>query len=174
MIKKLLIAAMFISNIAIAQEKPREGREGHAPVLHEVSNKEVVQSVYPDAGKVEKVNDYWFRILGTDNKTIGFAMSSLPFCKDVKGYNDLTPVMIITDKNWIIKKVALLSNKESLGYVRRLEKRGFFDQWVGKTVKDAKKVQVDGYTGATFTGKAVSKNVDFLLNNGAKKLPKRN
>jgi len=83
-------------------------------------------------------------------------------------------VMIITDKNWIIKKVALLSNKESLGYVRRLEKRGFFDQWVGKTVKDAKKVEVDGYTGATFTGKAVSKNVDFLLNNGSKKLPKRN
>ena len=52
MIKKMLIVAMFISNIAIAQEKPREGREGHAPVLHEVSNKEVVQSVYPDAGKV--------------------------------------------------------------------------------------------------------------------------
>jgi len=91
----------------------------------------------------------------------------------VKGYNDLTPVMIITDKNWVIQKVAILSNWETLGYIRKLTKKGFFDLWVGKTLKEAKTVKPDGFTGATLTVKAVTKNVDFLLTNGITKLPKK-
>lgn len=171
MVRGMLIMLVLISSSVFGQERPRDGREAK-PVFREVSNKEVVQSVYQDAAKVEKVNSYWFRILNSNNKTIGFAMSSATFCADVKGYNDVTPVMILTDKNWVIKKVALLSNSESLGYVRRLERKGFFDSWVGKTLKEAKTVHVDAHTGATFTALAVSKNVDFLLKNGIKKLPK--
>jgi hypothetical protein len=171
MFRNLLIVLILVSSTVFGQEKARDGKE-NKPVLRKVSNKDVVQSIYPKAAKVEKVNDYWFRVLNGENKTIGFAMSSASFCKDIKGYNDVTPVMILTDKNWVIKKVALLSNWESVGFVRKLEKKGFFNLWVGKTLKEAKTVQVDGYTGATFTAKAVSKNVDFLLKNGSKKLPK--
>jgi Na+-translocating ferredoxin:NAD+ oxidoreductase RnfG subunit len=80
--------------------------------------------------------------------------------------------MILTDNKGVIQKVALLTNWETLGYVNKLEKRGFFDLWNGKTLKDAKAVKIDGYTGATCTATAVSKNVDFLLNTGSKKLPK--
>jgi len=43
---------------------------------------------------------------------------------------------------------------------------------VGKTLKDAKAVQVDAHTGATYTAMAVTKNVDFLLSTAIKKLPK--
>jgi Na+-translocating ferredoxin:NAD+ oxidoreductase RnfG subunit len=168
MLKKVLIALLFCSSAAWAQQPQKQ-----APVLHEISNKDVVQSIYPNAAKVEKVNDYWFKVIGNDKKTIGFAMTSSNFCKDVKGYNDATPVMILTDPNFVIKKVALLSNYETLGYVRKLEKNGFFNQWNGKKLKEAKAVQIDGFTGATYTAKAVSKNVDFLLKNGVKKLPKK-
>ena len=101
-------------------------------------------------------------------------MSSASFCQDIKGYNDLTPVMILIDRDKTIKKVALLSNWETPGFVCKLENRGFFDLWVGKTLKEAKKVQVDAHTGATFTATAVSKNVDFLLSTGTKKLPRWN
>ena len=99
-------------------------------------------------------------------------MSSASFCQDVKGYNNLTPVMILIDKSKIIKKVALLSNWETQRFVDKLEQKGFFDAWVGKTLKDAKTVSVDARTGATYTALAVSKNVDFLLSTAAKKLPK--
>ena len=173
MSKGILVILVFISSVAFAQEKPREGKDSKA-VLHEVSNKEVVQSVYQDAAKVEKVNNYWYRILNSSNKTIGFAMSSATYCPQIKGYNDVTPVMILTDKNWVIKKVAILSNYETPGFVRKLEKKGFFNLWVGKTLNEAKTVEVDGYTGATFTAMSVSKNVDFLLKNGLKKMPKAN
>ena len=171
MFKGILIMLVLISSSIFGQERARDGRDSK-PVFREVSNKEVVQSVYQDAAKVEKVNNYWFRILNSDNKTIGFAMSSATFCPNVKGYNDVTPVMILTDRNWVIKKVALLSNSETLGFVRKLERKGFFDSWVGKTLKEAKTVHVDAHTGATFTALAVSKNVDFLLKNGITKLPK--
>ena len=169
----MCLALILVSAVAFAQEKPRDGKE-KKPVLHEVSNKDIVQSVYPGAAKVEKVNDYWYRILDEKNKTLGFAMSSASFCKDVKGYNDLTPVMILVDKRKTIKKVALLTNWETQRFVSKLQTKGFFDLWVGKTLKEAKNIQVDARTGATYTAQAVSKNVEFLLNTGTKKLPRWN
>lgn len=170
MCKKILVL-LFVVQAAIAQEMPRRGKERN-PVLHEVSNKDIVQSVYPEAAKVDKVNDFWYKILNAQNKTMGFAMTSSSYCQDVKGYNGVTPVMIITDNKWVIKKAAILSNWETPRFVAKLENMGFFNQWVGKKLKDARKVQVDARTGATFTATAVSKNVDFLLANATKVLPK--
>lgn len=166
--KILAVALLLLSGAATAQQPRKE-----VPVLHTVSNQAVVQSVYPAAVKVEKVNEYWFKILSAENAVLGFAMTSTDYCKDVKGYHNNTPVMIITDKDFVIKKVALLTNYESLGYVKRLEKNGFFNCWVGKTVKQGKSATLDGYTGASITATAVMKNVEFLLKNGGKKLPKK-
>jgi len=172
MYRRIVFVLLLVGNMVFAQDRPGGGKDKN-PVLHEVSNKDVVQSIYPDAVKVEKVNDYWYRILNAKSKTIGFAVSSVSFCKDVKGYNDLTPVMILVDKNKVIKKVALLSNWETPKFVSKLEQTGFFDSWVGKDLQSAKTVQVDARTGATYTAKAVAKNVDFLLNTAVAKQPKK-
>ncbi len=169
----LILLVLFASGVFGQENEEKESKEKRKPpVFHEVSNKDVVTSVFSDAVKVDKVNDYWYCILNNEGKPLGFAMSSVPFCKNVKGYNDLTPVMIITDKNWVIQKVALLSNWETLSYIRKLTKKGFFDLWVGKTLKEAKSVKPDGFTGATLTVVAVTKNVDFMLSKGVSKLPK--
>lgn len=166
--KKLVVALLLLSGVATAQQ-PRKD----PPVLHQVSNQLVVQSIYPSAAKVDKVNEYWYKVLDAQSTVLGYAMTSSEFCKDVKGYHDLTPVMIVTDKTFIIKKVAILTNYETLSYVKRLEKNGFFNSWVGKPVKEAKAAKLDGYTGASITATSVKKNVDFLLKNGVKKLPKK-
>lgn len=144
------------------------------PVYQEVKNKDVVNSVFPSAQKVEKENSFWFRILDENGSLLGYAMNSVPYCKDVIGYNDVTPVMIITDKKLKVMKVQLLSNWETQSYTQRLEAKGFFNLWNGKTIKQAKSVQLDAYTGATFTARAVDKNVQFLVDNGLKNLPKKN
>ncbi|MFT3751884.1 MAG: FMN-binding protein [Paludibacter sp.] len=170
MYKKLCLAALLAGTTLLAQNPSRERKEKN-PVLHEVSNKDIVQSIYPEAVKVEKINDYWFRILSDKNKILGFAMSSVSYCKDIIGYNNLTPVMILVDKKKVIKKVALQTNWETARFVNKLEQKGFFDLWVGKTLKEARNLQVDARTGATYTAQAVSKNVDFLLNNATKRLP---
>lgn len=173
MFKKFLIVLVLFSSALHGQERVRDPKD-KKPVFHEVSNQDVVKSIYPEAVKVEKVNDYWYRVLDTENKPLGYAMSSVPYCLNIKGYNNHTPVMILTDKKWIIKKVALLSNWETLSYIRKLEKKGFFNLWVGKTLSEAKSVKPDGYTGATMTVVAVTKNVDFLLKKGGKALPVKN
>lgn len=167
--KFLTVSLLFFYMIGFAQKVEKKP----IPVLHEVSNKEVVQSIYPNAAKVDKLNDYWFKVIDDKNKVLGFAMSSMPFCQDVIGYNNTTPVMIITDNKWVVKKVALLTNWETLGYVKKLEKKGFFDLWNDKSIKDAKKVELDAFTGATCTAKAVMKNVQFLLDKGATNKPKK-
>lgn len=166
--KKILLLVVFSCTLLYSQETKKKP----IPVLHEVSNKDLVQSVFPNAVKVDKYNDFWFKILDNKGKVLGFAMSSLPYCKDVLGYNNTTPVMIITDKKMVIQKTALLTNWETLGYVKKLENKGFFELWKGKKLKEASNVKLDAYTGATLTAKAVKTNIDFLLTNGIKKLPK--
>ncbi len=172
MFKKFIIVFLAFSFTLSAQQSGNQAKK-EVPVLHEVSNKEVVQSVFADAIKVDKINDFWFKILDGKNQVLGFAMSSTPFCKDIVGYHKTTPIMIITDKDFVIQKTALLTNWETLGYVRRLEKKGFFNLWNGKKLTEAADVQLDAYTGATCTAKAIGGNIDFLLANGSKKLPKK-
>lgn len=167
---RILMVVLLVSVVAMGQG--RHGRR-QPPVLHEVSNAQVVKCVYPAAVKVDKANEYWYRVLDAKNKVLGYAMSSTEYCLDVKGYNNTTPVIVVTDKKFVIQKVALLSNWESAEYVNRLVTRGFFDSWVGKAVKVAKDVKPDGYTGATLTANAVTKNVVFLVENGVKKLPRK-
>lgn len=167
--KKILLFVLISCGIVCAQEG---SRRKPIPVLNEVSNKEVVQSIFPEALKVDKLNDFWFKISDNQGKALGYAMTSTAFCKDVIGYNNTTPIMIITDKKFVIQKTALLSNWETLGYVRKLERKGFFNLWNGKKLSDAVGIQLDAYAGATITAKAVAKNVDFLITNGSKKLPK--
>ncbi|MEA4840080.1 MAG: FMN-binding protein [Bacteroidales bacterium] len=167
MFKKVFIALFLSSIVAFGQQTKKP-----VPVFHQISNKQLVQSVYPEAAKVVKVNAYWYKVVNSNQKILGYALSSTNYCKDVKGYNDVTPVMIITDKNYIIEKVALLSNYETQSYVNKLERNGFFRSLVGKSIKDVSANQLDGYTGATYTANAITKNVEFLLKNGSKKLPR--
>jgi len=166
--KKLVFALLLLCGAATAQEPQKE-----IPVLHQVSNQQVVTSIYLTAEKVEKVNEYWYKILDAQSTTLGYALSSADYCKEVKGYHNTTPVMIITDNAFLIKKVAILTHWETLSYVKRLEKKGFFNCWVGKPIKEAKAAKLDGYSGATVTAISVKRNVDFLLKNGARKLPKK-
>jgi transcriptional regulator of nitric oxide reductase len=166
---RFVIIFLFISTVSFSQH----GRRHAIPILHEVSNKVIVQSVYPDADKVEKVNDFWYHVLDEKNKVIGFTMISQQFCTEIIGYNGNTPVMIITDTKYIIKKVSLLSHHETLSYVRLLENKGFFEQWNNKNLKEAKNTSLDAYSGATDTALAIEKNFRFLLENGMKKMPKK-
>ncbi len=164
-----LVVILFVSTWALSGQSKKAN-----PVLTTVSNKDVVVSVFKDASKIEKLNDYWFEILDSKTKRLGYAMTSLDYCKNVVGYQNNTPVMIITDKNFSIVKVALLSHWETLSYVKKLERNGFFDLWNKSKLKNAQTVKLDAYTGATKTAKAVEKNMQFLFANGIANMPKKN
>ncbi len=171
--KKTLVLVLISAVIFVVQsqnQRQNRGRHGQT-ILREVSNQEVVQSVFPEAISVEKDGVFWYRVIDNKKKTLGFALNSTDYCKDVRGHAGATPVMIITDKKFNILKVSLLSSYETPGYVSILDKSGFFEKWNGKNIKKAKVESVDGYTGATRTAQAVIKNINFLIDKGLEKLP---
>lgn len=169
MFKECLIFFLVFSLALNAQQRGNK----KVATLHQISPKDVVQSVFIEAEIVTKINEFWYNIVDKNNQAMGYAMNSMNSCNEVIGHCNTTPVLIITDKNWIIQKVSLLSHYESIGYVRRLEIQGYFNLWVGKSLPEAKLVKMDAYTGATKTAEAIYKNVNYLLENGSKVLPKK-
>lgn len=149
---------------------------GHAQTVNPTKvnmSMKIVSSVYSTAKNLVKVNTYWYKIIDAKKKTLGYALNGTPYCKDVKGFAGPTPLMIVADKSGTIKKVSLMKNAETPGFVNKLKQNGFFDQWNGMKLKAAKNKTVDAYTGATYTGKAVSKNMSYLLAKGTSKFPKK-
>jgi len=78
--------------------------------------------------------------------------------EDVLGYSGPIPVKITIDKNDKIKSVILLTNIETPGYIRKVQKM-FLPKYKGMKVKDCLKRQPDVVTGATVSVIAIKENV---------------
>ena len=79
----------------------------------------------------------------------------------VAGYIGATPLKIYIKGNKVVKVVAL-KNQETPKYFAKVKKQ-LLNSWNGKKVKAASKMKVDAITGATFSSKAVIKNVQLGL-----------
>ena len=79
----------------------------------------------------------------------------------VIGYNGTTPLNI-TVKNGVIENIEVLPNQESPGYLKRAKDK-VLPQYIGKTVAEAKKLEADIATGATYTSKALIQNIQMGL-----------
>ena len=79
----------------------------------------------------------------------------------VIGYNGTTPLNI-TVKNGVIESIEVLPNQESPGYLKRAKEK-ILPQYIGKTVAQAKKLNPDIATGATYTSKALIQNIQMGL-----------
>ena len=80
----------------------------------------------------------------------------------VIGYNGTTPLNI-TVKNGVIENIEVLPNQESPAYLKRAKEK-VLPQYIGKTVAEAKKLNADIATGATYTSKALIQNIQMGLN----------
>ena len=81
----------------------------------------------------------------------------------VIGYNGTTPLNI-TVKNGVIENIEVLPNQESPAYLKRAKEK-ILPQYIGKTVAEAKKLNADIATGATYTSDAIIKNIQMGLDN---------
>lgn len=167
--KNILIILLFPLVLGVSAQ--HRGGSNRAPVVTGVSNREIVQAVYPGAINVEKINNYWYAIVNEGGEVLGYAITSTGLSINSRGYNGPTPVMIVTDKRFVIQKVALMSHCETRSYIRMMENEGFFSAWNGKTLKQARKLKVDALSGATQTAVSVLKNVEEILDAGLEELP---
>ena len=89
----------------------------------------------------------------------------------VIGYNGTTPLNI-TVKNGVIENIEVLENQESPAYLKRATAK-VLPQYIGKTVAEAKKLNADIATGATYTSEALIKNIQMGLDK-VKSTPAKN
>ena len=81
--------------------------------------------------------------------------------KKVIGYNGPVPLNI-TVKGGVIENIEVLDNQESPGYLKRATAK-VLPQYIGKTVAEAKKLDADIATGATYSSQALIKNIQMGL-----------
>ncbi len=87
-------------------------------------------------------------------------INTTTLAKDVKGFRGETPVKIYVKKGKVVKIVAL-KNHETPQYFGKA--KAVLAKFEGKSVGKAAKMKVDGVTGATYSSKALVKNVQAGL-----------
>lgn len=85
-------------------------------------------------------------------------VNTTELCKDVIGFGGPTPVQITVVKG-VVTKIEPLGNQETPRFMKMVKDAGFFEKLEGKTVKEAKAMELDAVTGATFSSKALIENI---------------
>ena len=77
---------------------------------------------------------------------------------DVMGFNGPTPVEISVC-NGVITGIKALPNQETPRFLQKVLDSGLLDRLDGKTLEEAREVELDAVTGATFTSRAMIENI---------------
>ena len=103
-------------------------------------------------------------IVGDDTMTKEngtYVINTTTIGKDIEGYNGPTPLKVYINKNKV-ERIEFLKSMESPKYYGQV-KKALLEKWNGMTVKDARTLQVDAVTGATYSSEAVIQNVQMAL-----------
>ncbi|MCM1377385.1 MAG: FMN-binding protein [Clostridium sp.] len=87
-----------------------------------------------------------------------FVINTSRICGSIKGFAGPVPVKIYVSKGKITK-VEPLANKETPQYFQKVVGSGLLNKWNGKTLKQAATMKVDAVSGATFSSRALIRNV---------------
>ena len=90
-----------------------------------------------------------------------YVVNTTTIGKDIEGYNGPTPLKVYI-KNNKVERIEFLKSMESPKYYAQV-KKALLEKWNGKTAKDARTLQVDAVTGATFSSESVIQNVQTAL-----------
>lgn len=79
-----------------------------------------------------------------------------------RGFGGAVPVAIFLDDGMIVQGVQMLPNSETHRFVRRIKKGLFLERWNGRHLYDPIP-QLDAFSGATYTSRAIVANVNNTL-----------
>ena len=105
----------------------------------------------------------WTLCLDAEGNRLGAVASSQPHLDGILGYGGPVPVLIGADREGTICRIVLLDNRETPGFVRRVERAGFLEKWAGLSVAKAAALEVDAVSMATLTSSAIARSVKGRL-----------
>lgn len=85
-------------------------------------------------------------------------INTTDLCKDIVGFNGPVPVEISVFQG-VVTDIKMLPNQETPRFLKMVEASGLAQKLVGKTLDEAKDVELDAVTGATYTSNALIKNI---------------
>lgn len=88
--------------------------------------------------------------------------------KDIEGFKGATPLEIKVAGGKVVA-IKALPNKETPGYFRMVQESDIFTKPIGLSVNDVLKLDLDAVSGATYSSKAVIKNLRLGLAAAAEK-----
>ena len=97
-------------------------------------------------------------------------INTTDLAEDVIGFNGPTPVEISITQG-VITKIEALPNRETPRFFQMVTQSGLLGKLVGKTIEEAKATQLDAVSGATFSSKAVIRNIQLGLESIGKPQP---
>jgi len=166
--KKLFWWALFIAAVAIIivsdLRNPPE-----APTPKPTSSE--LKAAYPDANRFEERNDpfhYWLS-LSALNQPLGAVFITTELPPDIRGYVGPVPVLVGMDRAGAIKRLVVLSNRETPYYMKRILTSGFLAKFAGRKVTEGP-IKVDAVSGATITSRAITGDVNGAARFAAQRL----
>lgn len=118
-----------------------------------------VQQIFPEATSVDnhkrKIKIY------ANKEKLGWAYSTSPASDSIIGFGGPVPMLIGVDQQDKVKGISLLKNSESRGFIRKIKRSGFFNQWNGIPIKEIPSHQVDAVSGATISTTAMIGSVNY-------------
>lgn len=128
-----------------------------------IFNLEDAKQYFNDAKKLDVISNDRAHFLNAKGELVGHLLSTSPMADDIIGYASSVPVMIAIDSNNTIEAVKLLANSESRGFIRKINRKSFFNSWDKMSVVDALNADVDVVSGASMTTGAVKEGVNLRL-----------
>jgi len=90
------------------------------------------------------------------NSDGSYTIVTTELCKDIRGYNGRVPAEV-TIKDGVIQDVKILENKETPSYLEKVE-REMLPKFRGINLSEIS--SIDAVSGATFTSRALRKNLE--------------
>lgn len=159
----LLSCVILVTGFARANKSAPEQSQVDQTQVADGKLPEEVVHFFPKATKVYEEKGVRTIVVDSKDKKLGFLLYTSPYSDSVEGYNGPTPVAIAFDTEGRIMGTMMLENAETPSFALRVEKKGLFDSWTGKTAEEALAQEVDAVSGATYTSTSVITSVQKRL-----------
>ncbi len=124
---------------------------------------EEAQKLLTDAKTLEYLSADEAVVLDASSRRIGRLLHTQPLAKHIIGYGSYLPIVIGIDAEDKITGLLLQKNDETPGFIKRLNKLGFFDSWNGHQASEAVNLPVDAVSRATMTSRATIESLRLRL-----------
>jgi hypothetical protein len=116
-------------------------------------------SAFSDVKGVKQVSENFYYLYDTHN-TFGQPVAILSIAK-AEGYSGPIQVGVKYDKEGIIQEVKILSQSETPGFFRRVERAKFWEQYKGRSIQETFHLgeNIDGVTAATISCSGINSAV---------------